>query len=348
MNHGLNSGRVWIRSISRNTVASMIDPTDFPGLRPYLGRLLMTAAVAAAPLAVVQGAAAQEVGAAGVRPRQVRIVDPQAAAIGAGRLTRTGLPGSDDGFDLKAIRTTPVPAEVREIVAEFDSAEWTAREDASRRLEAHPAPDEALLRVLDQDELSEEQRQRLMSVIATRIINRPRGAIGIRMNTRPGFGGGAIEGVEVTQLIEGLPAERVLKVGDVISRIDERDIRNNSDLIDHVQRMSPGQVIQVRVMRPRAVAQEAAAGAGWIRDEGGRWFEPVEVEFALGSFEKLGDQQGGVNTETNRRQRLIIELRAIWDRRAAMLDGGITVDGIVPSDVGATPVLPLKPGLRGP
>ncbi len=242
---------------------------------------------ALACVAIVGTASAQEQG--GVRnidlEEQVEVVIQDAfvrPGNAAARPLRADAAGFDDGFDLRAIRTAKVPVDVRPLVNLLDGGEWAIREEAARSLEAHPTRDEALLRILDQDELTEEQRQRLMNVIARRILLRERGALGIRMNTRVGFAEGGIAGVEITQLIAGLPAERVLKVGDVITRIDERDIRVNTDLITHVQRMQPGQVIDVRVLRPRALPVGEAPGVDWIRVEGDRWFEPVEVEFALG------------------------------------------------------------------
>jgi hypothetical protein len=291
---------------------------------------------ALAGVAVVGAASAQEQG--GVRV----IEEPQVQAViqdvfvrpgnAAARPIRAGAAAVDDGFDLRAIRTAKVPADVPPLVSLLDSAEWAVREKAARSLEAHPAPDEALLRILDQDELAEEQRQRLMNVIARRILLRERGALGIRMNTRVGFAEGGIAGVEITQLIAGLPAERVLKVGDVITRIDERDIRVNTDLITHVQRMQPGEVIDVRVLRPRTLPAGQAPGVDWIRLEGDRWFEPIEVEFALGSFEKLGDTAGVVNPETQRRLEEVRRLRIQWDRAPVSLDGRVTVDGVVPPE----------------
>jgi hypothetical protein len=248
------------------------------------------------------------------------------------RPVRPNLEAVTDQLDLEAIRTATVTADVRVLVARLGDPEWSVREDAARRLEVHPSPNEALLRVLDQDELDEEQRQRLMNVIALRIVFQPRGALGIRMNTRMGFADGGIAGVEITQLIAGLPAERVLRVGDVITRIDDREIRVNTDLITHVQRMQPGQIIDVRVLRPRTLPAGEAPGAEWIHLDGDRWFEPVEVEFALGSYEKLGDTVGVVNPETQRRLEEVRQLRIQWDHPAVSLDGRVTVDGVVPPE----------------
>ncbi len=314
---------------------------------------VMRLAIVMASALVLQDAMAQDVDRGPAKPPAgvVRgVIDPQAvggARVRPGWGIQPGLASREDGFDLKAIRTAAVPAEVRAIVARFDDPDWSIREEAAARLESHPAPDDALLRVLDQDDLSEEQRQRLMGVIARRILLRERGAIGIRMNTRAAFGDNAVSGVEVTQLIPGLPAERVLRVGDVITQIDDRAIRVNTDLITHVQRMPPGQVIEVVVMRPRFIRVGEQPDPAWIRGDGDRWFERIDVEFALGSFEKLGDTAGVVNPETTRRQQLVIELRAIWDRPPDRLDGRVTIDGVIQPDSSEARPSPKNPGVQG-
>jgi hypothetical protein len=313
---------------------------------PLLAMLAMLAG-----LLLVDVAMGQDGGVVQVKPRPARgLIDPR--VMGGMQVkprlpAASGLAAVSGEFDLKAIRMAAVPADLRAIVARFEDPDWSTREEAARRLEAHPAPDEALLRILDQDELSEEQRQRLMGVISRRILLRERGAIGIRMSTRGVFGDNAVSGVEVTELLPGLPAERVLDVGDVITQIDERAIRVNADLITHVQRMPPGQVIEVVVMRPRFVEAGKAPDPAWIRGDGDRWFERIDVEFALGSFSQLGDTATSLNPETTRRQQLVFELRTIWDRPGDRLDGRVTIDGVMPPDAAELRGIPSTPRLPG-
>ncbi len=274
----------------------------------------------------------QPVSAALAQGVDVRPVKPVAPLVRPGQVGIRSLSG-DQEIDLRAVRTAVVPPAVREIVAELDDSRWSIREAADQRLRTHPVSDEALLQVLDQDELSSEQRQRLLDIVAARVLLRERGAIGIRMNTRAGFAPGGVDGVEITEVIPGLPAERVLRVGDVITRIDEAPIRLTTDLISHVQRMPPGQVIDVRILRPRVLPAGEQPGPDWVKVEGGGWFEPVEVEFALGSYRKLGDPQVTTgNPETLRRLEYVRQLRILWDRAPVALDGRVTVDGVVPPE----------------
>lgn len=233
-------------------------------------------------------------------------------------------------LDLRAVRTAVVPDRVLELVAALDAEDWNARETATRALRQVEASAEALLKVLEREQLSEEQRQRLMGVVTHRIRKRPRGAMGIKMLPIAGIGDAFAGGVEVTEVIEGLPAERVLRPGDVIVRIDERPIQNNSDLIDHVQRMLPGRVIAVKILRPHRLPDGVQGEPDWIDAGSGLAFEPIDVEFALGSYARLNDNRRGTNSETQRRERLVGEIRATWDRVRVTLDGRSTIDGVVP------------------
>ncbi len=251
-----------------------------------------------------------------------------AAPQDRGLLTVRGLRQSE--LDLRAVRTAVVPDRVLGIVARLDAEDWNAREAATRALQQDEASDEALLKVLDREMLSEEQRQRLMGVVTSRIRERERGAMGIRMSPIAGIAGAFIGGVEVTEVIEGLPAERVLKPGDIIVRIDERVIEQNADLIEHVQRMRPGQVIATKILRPHSVPEGVEGEPDWIDAGNGRWLEPIDVEFALGSYANLNENRRVVNPETQRRERLVAEVRAMWDRASVTLDGKGTIDGVVP------------------
>lgn len=245
---------------------------------------------------------------------------------------------SEPGFDLRAIRTAVVPRSVLDLVARLDDDDWATRESAARDLHDHEASDEALLKVLDQEmTLSEEQRQRLLAVVTRRIRERERGAIGIRMTPIAGIGDAVRGGIEVTEVIRGLPAERVLRPGDVILRIDDKVIGRNEDLISHVQRLPPGHVIGVRILRPRTVAAGRPREPDWVAGGGDRWYEPIDVEFALGSFAMLGENRVTLNPETQRRERLVVQMRSLWDAVSTSLNGQGTIDGVVPPENAAPP-----------
>ncbi len=308
----------WIGSINLNTVLSMAIP-------PRLVHAIALGVAALAGTLSTSTAEAQE-----VEERPIKLRNPAGDPVRVRQALKQSISPATNDLNLRAIRTAVVPDGVRVLVANLDDHRWFARQAAARQLERYSVSDNALLRVLEEDTLSEEQRQRLMEVLSRRILLRPRGAIGIRMNTRVGLPQMRMAGVEVTDVLPGLPAERVLKVGDVITRIDDADIRLTQDLITHVQRMPPGQVIAVTVLRPHVVPADGRPEPGWVQGEGDRWFETIDVEFALGSFEQLGETRAGLeNPETRRRLEEVAAIRARWDRASVGFDGQSTVDGVV-------------------
>ena len=239
-----------------------------------------------------------------------RMIEPQIQVDVRQFQVARGRSLTKDPLDLKAVRTAAVPAEVRALVAALASDDFGDRVEAMLALRTHPASDHCLMAVLDEGGLLEEQRLRLLGTIEWRIINRPRGAVGIRMLPRnPGV---EPAGIEVQEIIVGLPAERVLRVGDLLVRLDGRKVEVNQDLILHVQQMRPGEKIAVDLLRPVALPEGAAGGAGLVAGHRGRWYQPIEVELSLGSFDQLGENQGTQNAETTRRVLYVERVRGEW------------------------------------
>ena len=218
--------------------------------------------------------------------------------------------GKPNTINIKAVLTTVVPASVKPLVDQLADPDWPTREAAAARLQTLSIPDEALMRVLDEWSLVPEQRHRLLNILDRRITSRKRGAIGIKMSPSTLDG---ISGILVTDLIADLPARRVMRIGDIIRRIDDAAIRTNDDLIRHVQQLPPGRRIEVEVLRPLGPDEEDPARADQlVVSESGRRFQVVEVEFALGSYEKLGDTQMVSNPETTRRRLIVAQIRKRW------------------------------------
>ncbi len=61
------------------------------------------------------------------------------------------------------------------------------------------------------------------------------------------------KGVRVMGLIAGLPAEKVLKTGDVIESVDKQPISNLDDLLTFLKGMKAGDVVQIRFQRDNEV-----------------------------------------------------------------------------------------------
>ena len=162
----------------------------------------------------------------------------------------------------------------------------------------------------------------MLRVVRWRVRDRPRGAVGIRMST-------SRKGVMVTELVPGLPAERVLKVGDQITRINDTEVRSNTDLVGVVQRLLPGTAITMTVLRPKSV-KDGDPPANGQPDEMPE--ERIEVEFQLGSYAKLDNEPealGLTNPETERRNQTV---RAILQRYGVSAD---LLEGVIVTETGS-------------
>ena len=218
---------------------------------------------------------------------------------------------------IEQITRARIPASVRESVTQLSSDSFVQRQAASATLRNSQVPDEVLMAVLDREQLGSEQRHRLLRVLDWRIRNRPRGAVGIRMS--PGR-----DGVLINELVPGLPAEDVLRVGDIIIRINDTKVRDNSDLVGVVQRLAPGTKIRMTVMRTNGQGDPNQPA------------ERVDVEFPLGSYAKLDndpDVLGLSNPETSRRNALMQAVEARYGVHPTLLEGQVaTESGVIHGD----------------
>lgn len=147
----------------------------------------------------------------------------------------------------EVLASVKISAKVRAAVAALDSAVFSERSEASRVLTDASVAPEQLFAVLDREQLSTEQRERLLAAAREKVIALPRGALGIRMQPS---GDPQRPGVEIIMLLPGMPASTVLKVGDRIEEIDGKPISNSNDLVDLIQSRLPGDTVKLRVARP--------------------------------------------------------------------------------------------------
>lgn len=216
---------------------------------------------------------------------------------------------------------------------QLGSAEWREREEASEALRSlsDPGTNEWIRARLSRDDLTTEQRHRLVDALCRRIVERPRGAIGITMDSMRRDG----RGVRVVDLVRGMPAAEVLRVGDVIERIDDEPIANSEDLAELVQEMRPGAEVRLHVRRPLRDAQ----GRPRRDDAGATITEPVELTITLGSMEELeqSERLGGpaVRVQTTvlrEREREASFLRHRFGGPASM----VRVEGTPPPAIGGS------------
>lgn len=220
---------------------------------------------------------------------------------------------SNEGLDLKKVMAVGIPNEVERLLAQLGADDFTLRTEATMKLRRHPAPDESLMGALARGGLLEEQRVRLLGVLEWRILNRSRGAVGVKMTAR--LMGQEPRGIEISEVLPGLPAERVLKVGDVLQRLNGKAAFQNEDLILQVQQMRPGEKIKVDLLRP-VRDPEPGREADLVEFDGVGWFERVEVEIVLGSYEQLNEDPRQANAETRRRENFVAVVRAMWGNPA--------------------------------
>lgn len=229
-------------------------------------------------------AAASTVGAQALPPGAIR-VDPAGDPFGRfGRVTFAPerMPTLPPDAELRA---RAIPAEIRAAIEALDAPSWDERERATRALLDARLELDDLYAALADPGLSPERRQRLLGVTIERIVNSPRGALGVRMDIGRDDG----LGVRITATIPGMPAAAHLEPDDLIVAIDGRAVNDREDLIRTVQGKAPGDPVQVEALRPG-------------RDERGKFLvgadgQPVtrriEVTFPLGStreLERSGDQ----------------------------------------------------------
>jgi membrane-associated protease RseP (regulator of RpoE activity) len=86
---------------------------------------------------------------------------------------------------------------------------------------------------------------------------KPHGFLGVRVtgiseDLGEYFGVGCCEGVLVIEVVDDSPAERAgLKEGDVILKVDSREIKGPDGLVEYVQKFEPGEKVEVTYKRKR-------------------------------------------------------------------------------------------------
>ncbi len=175
------------------------------------------------------------------------------------------------------------------LVEQLDDPSYAARQAASARLLDRAFSIEQIKQRLSRRDLSPEQRHRLLAVYSRRVLNTPRGALGITMTfARPAAAGQPGE-VIVNNLLPGLPAERVLKRGDRIGRIDGSPLLSDTDLLRQVQSKRPGDEVVMTVRRLRRDDE----GVPVVDEALQPVYEELTVRVALCSAELLDQFQTG-------------------------------------------------------
>jgi len=217
--------------------------------------------------------------------------------------------------------------ETMAIVSRLDHPDYHARQQATEAL-IDSRPTLTMLRtLLSADFLNTEQRNRLLLVTQRKLLQTPRGALGIRMQQlrmnlpQPGLqraeemGGGGRNAVvqEVVDLLPDLPAREVLKIGDRITHVDGALLTRRAQLVNHVQERRPGEEVVLTVQR----VMRDDNGRALRHDDGSLRYKQMEVSVTLGSADKLIDPRTGqVNTNSDVYRNRKLEADRLADRFA--------------------------------
>lgn len=206
----------------------------------------------------------------------------------------------------EVISNARISAKVLSLVADLDSREFAQRQAASARLSDPTVTTEEIFAVLVRGNLSDEQRERLLTVAREKVLALPRGALGIRMQVS---GNPEKPGVEVQMLLPNMPAEKVLKIGDRIERIDGKPVNTSNDLVDIIQSKLPGDQVKLSVARQERDEREKPKLDG----KGGFLEENLEVVVDLTSATNLDKFEGQFPTQT---RSMVLERRLLALREA--------------------------------
>lgn len=199
-----------------------------------------------------------------------------------------------------------ISAKVLSLVADLDSHEFGQRQNASARLADPTVTTEEVFAILVRGNLSDEQRERLLTVAREKVLALPRGALGIRMQVS---GNPDRPGVEVQMLLPGMPAASVLKIGDRIESIDGKPVKTSNDLVDIIQSKLPGDSVKLSVARQERDEREKPKLDG----KGGFIEEHVEVEVDLTSATNLDKFEAQFPTSS---RSMVLERRLLALREA--------------------------------
>jgi hypothetical protein len=182
----------------------------------------------------------------------------------------------------EALSSINVDQAVREMVEKLDDESFAVREQATQSLLSLEIDRSQIYAVLEFDSLTAEQRYRLLTVVREMLTRMPRGALGISMRQMQFAAAGPVE-IRVEDLIEGLPAERVLRVGDGIIAFDGKPLMAQTDLQFRIQSKKPGEraVLTVKRVRVDDAGQHVLDANNQIQ------FDTIDVEIELGSAEML-------------------------------------------------------------
>jgi hypothetical protein len=228
------------------------------------------------------------------------------------------------------LRSVEVDPALLTLVSDLNSDCYETREQATGRLLDAQHENVQFYAILARHELTTEQRSRLLKVVQRRLIHAPRGAVGISMRPHVDIRTGATH-VEVVDLVEGLPAERVLQLGDRITHLDGQPLESTDQLTVTVQSKRPGEQVTLSILRPRRDDRGRPLNVG-----GNQTFDELQIDLTLGSAELLdrASTAGTVNNavEHMRRRKAQALIERFAPNHAAVIIDSDLISRHMPSD----------------
>jgi hypothetical protein len=185
------------------------------------------------------------------------------------------------------LQTVEITAELRAAVDRLGDPSYAAREAATAELMGGSFHNAEIYAVLTLMQLTAEQRHRLLSVVRERLLNTPRGAVGIKVEQRSMRNNQIV----VEELLPELPAREVLQIGDRITHLDNELLPNWDAFVRAVQSRRPGAKIAITV--ERLVSGRRQVRRDVVLEAEEPKFERLEIELELGSTEQLLDPVTG-------------------------------------------------------
>lgn len=219
-----------------------------------------------------------------------------------------------EAVDRSALAAVKPSARMLAEVKRLSDPSFDAREQASRALLDRSIADAEVWALLDRGELDDEAHARLLTVAVRRVMEKPRGALGVRMGNAPL----PRAGVLVQSTLPGMPADKVLLPNDLIETLDGKPLSETTDLVDALQQLAPGAEIQLVVVR----AERDAQGRPLAGPDGKPVERRLEFKIPLGNANDLDKVDpgmprgmgGGMNMINDQRRLQAEVVRARFER----------------------------------
>lgn len=202
---------------------------------------------------------------------------------------------------LTEIASTKVSAQVKQIITQLDSLSFAEREAAAQLLVSQNIDRRQICKVLSGNDLSLEQRHRLVDWLRNDLITTPHAAIGISVRRTSNI-------IIVDVLIEDLPAIEVLKPGDQIIKLDGLPMLQWTQFLRSISSRKPGDKVKLTVKR--------SFEPDGKNDDQELEVKELDFDIILGSDEYLINSDGTKQVNTYVRQAIARDLKTITKRYA--------------------------------